>query len=488
MRKGRLGVLELIDRNVDMLLNLLSTLLAYFSASSFNSGIAMQKDGVFLSLNEVWTVAIITANVTLASFVFTLSGLYDGAGYRGRFSSLSAPFRANAIYYGFVALVILLTASGQLTVFLLWWALLSAVICTVFLALKRKIVRGIQRFFFKNRAAVRRIIIVGDNFDVAREYIRQSEGDIERGDRIVGYVGYKESGGLGAPRLGSFSEFSTVLERYKPTDAVFAIDSYDKARLIGLVNMCDDRCVRVFFLPVTYGFFKTPRQIEEVGTLPVINLHTTPLDNFAGAFLKRLIDIASSLVLIILTSPIMLFAAIGVKLSSAGPVIFRQVRVGRMGKNFVMLKFRSMRVNNLSDSAWTTDADPRKTRFGNFIRKTAIDELPQLFNVLVGEMSLVGPRPEIPEFVERFKNDIPLYMIKHYVKPGMTGLAQIKGLRGDTSVEDRIREDLDYIENWTPWLDLYIIIRTPFALINKNERYIKEEIKGPILDDETTRG
>jgi hypothetical protein len=141
-----------------------------------------------------------------------------------------------------------------------------------------------------------------------------------------------------------------------------------------------------------------------------------------------------------------------------------------MGKPFIMLKFRSMRPN--PGDGWTTNNDPRKTRFGTFLRRTAIDELPQLFNVLSGSMSLVGPRPELPKFVEQFKKYIPLYMVKHYVKPGITGLAQIKGLRGDTSVEDRIHEDIFYIEQWSIWLDLYILFKTPLKAFNKNEKYV----------------
>ena len=142
-----------------------------------------------------------------------------------------------------------------------------------------------------------------------------------------------------------------------------------------------------------------------------------------------------------------------------------------------MLKFRSMRVNEESDRAWTTDLDPRKTRFGAFLRRTAIDELPQLFNVLSGSMSLVGPRPEIPVFVNRFKETIPLYMVKHYVKPGITGLAQIKGLRGDTSIEARILEDIDYIENWSLMLDIMILLKTPFKAFNKNEKFVGQKDK-----------
>ena len=174
-------------------------------------------------------------------------------------------------------------------------------------------------------------------------------------------------------------------------------------------------------------------------------------------------DVVGSLVLIVLTSPIMLGVAIGVKLSSPGPIIFKQERVGLNKRPFMMYKFRSMRVNAVEDSAWSTNSDPRKTRFGSIIRKFSLDELPQFFNVLKGDMSLVGPRPEIPFHVEHFKEEIPRYLVRQQVRPGLTGWAQINGLRGDTDIAERIRYDIWYIENWTVALDIKILFRTVFG-------------------------
>ncbi len=164
----------------------------------------------------------------------------------------------------------------------------------------------------------------------------------------------------------------------------------------------------------------------------MINLRRIPLENLGNAFLKRAFDIVGAAILIVVTSPLMLLAAVGVKLSSPGPIIFRQVRVGKNKKEFYMYKFRSMRVNAKQQTGWSRDVDPRKTAFGSFIRKFSIDELPQFFNVLKGDMSLVGPRPEVPHFVEQFKEEIPRYMVKHQVRPGITGWAQVNGLRGET--------------------------------------------------------
>ena len=184
---------------------------------------------------------------------------------------------------------------------------------------------------------------------------------------------------------------------------------------------------------------------------------------------KRAFDIVGAAVLIVVTSPLMLLAAVGVKLSSPGPIIFRQIRVGKNKKEFYMYKFRSMRVNAKEQTGWSRDVDPRKTAFGSFIRKFSIDELPQFFNVLKGDMSLVGPRPEVPHFVEQFKEEIPRYMVKHQVRPGITGWAQVNGLRGDTSIRERIEHDLYYIENWNILFDVKILLMTLFRAVNKEK-------------------
>ena len=227
---------------------------------------------------------------------------------------------------------------------------------------------------------------------------------------------------------------------------------------------------RSALLPSFHQFVSSRPFIEQEAGLPLVRINRIALDNMGLAFVKRLADIVGSFVLIVVTSPIMAMAAVGTKLSSPGPIIFRQTRVGRGRKPFCIFKFRSMRINDASDSAWTTASDPRRTPFGSFMRHYSIDELPQLFNVLKGDMSLVGPRPEIPQHVNSFKLSIPLYMVRHQVRPGMTGWAQVNGLRGDTSVEQRVEYDLFYIENWSLLFDLRILLMTPFrGIVNKQE-------------------
>ena len=192
-----------------------------------------------------------------------------------------------------------------------------------------------------------------------------------------------------------------------------------------------------------------------------------PLDDAFNKTIKYLSDYIIAIIAIIITSPIMIITAIAIKLTSPGPIIFKQERIGYHGEPFNMYKFRSMRVQSPSDekSEWTTKDDPRKTKVGDIIRKTSIDELPQFFNVLKGEMSVVGPRPERPYFVDEFRKEIPKYMVKHQVRPGITGWAQIHGCRGDTSIKKRIEFDIEYVENWHMGLDLGIMIKT---VVKKN--------------------
>ena len=481
MQNQRKGVLDIVEGYIDMLLNLLSILMAYFFT------VTIFGDTV-VALSNVRTIAFMLATAFSSYLIYHLMNMYKLSRYRELNRFWPRVINANFVLYGVVEILVAFITVAKARSFLLIWVLIAAVISTAIVTFKIRFIRAMLALFRTNQYNLRRIIVVGDNATSAAEYIKQvTENNSTYGAMILGYVGDKITEDIGADKLGSFSNLGEILDKYKPSDVIFAIDSYDKRRLIKLVNMCDDRCIKVYFLPVIYGFFKNHRQIEQVGNIPVINAHSTPLDNAANAALKRMVDIVGSLFLIVLTSPLMLFAVIGIKLTSPGPVIFHQIRLGKMGKRFKMMKFRSMRVENNTTKEWTVDTDDRKTKFGNFLRKTSIDELPQLFNVLMGSMSLVGPRPEIPVFVDYFKERIPLYMVKHYVKPGMTGYAQIKGLRGDTSVEERIYADITYIENWSFWFDLSILLKTPLKAINRNERYVSEEFSGNRLDDETTR-
>lgn len=316
----------------------------------------------------------------------------------------------------------------------------------------------------------RKIIIVG-NGSGAIAFSEQIAENAHFGYNVVGCVTDDENSEFN--KLGNLSELDEIIKKENPFEIAIAFETENKAQIQEIINTCDKNGIRALIIPATYRYFKSKCQIDMIGDLPIINTRTIPLDNIANAVMKRIMDIVISLIMIILTSPIMLFAIIGVKLSSKGKVIFKQKRVGKNNEIFTMYKFRSMKENDESDTAWTTDDDPRKTRFGTFMRKTGIDELPQLFNVLFGSMSIIGPRPELPKYVEEYSKTIPLYMVKHQVKPGITGLAQIYGFRGDTSIEKRIELDIKYIENWSLFNDIKILVITPFKMFNRNEKYVK---------------
>ncbi len=465
MQNENRGVFSALESYIDMSINMVAFVISYILV------ILLEEPKVPL-VNPV-TVIILCFNMLISSFVYHMLNVYRPSRYMKPYRSFPEIFKVNAIYFGSIAVVSAFITRVGYRQFIMFWILFSAIISTAFLTFKRHFIKVVLALLRSRQYHLRKVIIVGDNTAAAADYIKEVASNSQYGTLVIGYVGDKiNHEEVDVEKLGAFKDLAKILDKYRPTDVVFAIDAYDKRHLIRLVNMCDDRCIKVYFLPVIYGFFKNSRQIEQMGSVPLINIHSTPLDNPANAAVKRAFDIVGSLFLILITMPIMIFAAIGVYATSPGPIFFKQKRVGRLGKYFTMLKFRSMHVNSDSNKAWTTGADPRKTKFGTFLRRTAIDELPQLFNVLAGSMSLVGPRPEIPVFVEHFKEIVPLYMIKHYVKPGITGLAQIKGFRGDTSIEARIHEDIEYIEHWSLLLDLYVLFKTPFKALNKNEKYV----------------
>lgn len=277
--------------------------------------------------------------------------------------------------------------------------------------------------------------------------------------------------------LASDEDLETILiERPDIDEVVLALEPEEYKGIASLISICEKQGVRFFIIPFYNDLIPANPLFEKIGKTRLINMRANRLEQHGWAFIKRTFDVVLSGAGIILLSPLLAIIAIGVKLSSPGPVFFRQERVGLNRKKFTMLKFRSMRVNEGADITWTKNNDSRRTRFGSFIRKISLDELPQLFNVLKGDMSLVGPRPELPFFVDQFKESIPLYMVKHQVKPGITGWAQVNGYRGDTSIKKRIELDLWYIDNWSIMLDLRILFMTvPWAMINDERNGIIPE-------------
>ena len=359
-------------------------------------------------------------------------------------------------------------------VFLYWC------VSTTLIILKRYIIRGFLKHTGQFGYSKKHVVIVG-NGRHAFQYIQDITRNPYTAITVDGYVSKVQKEGLGEC-LGSYEDLENILQEREIDELVVALEAHEIEYMKEVIACADKEGVRLSLIPFFNEYFPTHTRMEIIGSSKLIDMRATPLDNILSAGIKRLIDICGSLFGIIFLSPVMVAVAIGVKVSSPGPALFGQDRIGKDKKPFRMLKFRSMKVNSTETTGWSTNADKRKTRFGSIIRKYSIDELPQLFNVLKGDMSLVGPRPEVPHYVRQFKEDVPLYLLRQQVKPGMTGWAQIHGLRGDTSIEDRVKYDIWYIENWSLGLDIKILLKTVFGGFKNNEVIISN---GSTKEEET---
>ena len=340
-------------------------------------------------------------------------------------------------------------------------------------SLMRKSVRYGLRRMRRKSYNVKHILLVGYS-RAGEEYINKIKANPEWGYEVCGILDDHVPVGAvykGVRVTGEIDTLQTVLTDNQLDEIGITLSLSDYDRLEAIVKLCEKSGVHTKFIPDYNSVIPSRPYLEDLDGLAVVNIRRVPLNNMANMLMKRLVDIAGALTAIVLCSPFMLTAAIAVKVTSRGPLIFKQERVGLHNKPFQMYKFRSMEVQSDAEEkkGWTVKNDPRVTKVGRLLRSTSIDELPQLFNVLKGDMSMIGPRPERPLFVEKFREEIPRYMIKHQVRPGITGWAQVNGYRGDTSIKKRIEYDLYYIENWSMAFDMKILFLTFFrGFINKN--------------------
>lgn len=343
----------------------------------------------------------------------------------------------------------------------------------VFEEIERLAIRAFLRSIRKNGYNQKHVLLVGYS-KAAEQYIDRIKQNPQWGYSIRGILDDNIARGTmykGVKVIGSVGNLPYILPENRLDEIAITLGLEEYYKLEKIVAECEKSGVHTKFIPDYGNIIPTRPYTEDLLGLPVINIRYVPLSNTFNALIKRLTDIVGSINCIIIFSPVMLVSAILVKATSSGPLIFKQERVGLHNKPFQMYKFRTMYVQTEEEErkGWTQKNDPRVTSVGKFLRKTSLDEFPQLFNVLKGDMSLVGPRPERPQYVEKFREEIPRYMIKHQVRPGMTGWAQVNGYRGDTSIRKRIEHDLYYIENWTLGLDMKILFLTVFkGFINKN--------------------
>jgi len=454
----------------DALLAMWAFVLAY--GIRFESGLIPVTRG-YPPIEQYLKVAPIVALVI--PLAFQLQGIYRLRRGRSRVDDFFAVLIGSilAVVFGVVCTLYISVyyaseeekARGAYEVSQIVWGIFL-VLNVAFTYLSREIVRETLERRWRAGVGLKRILIAGAG-DLGRMVADRVLQHREFGFQVVGFVddraGGDHIGYRGIPLLGTLTEVREIAQRERVDHLYVALPLEEHTKLLDLVEVASRECIDVKVVPDVLQFITLRATLEDLDGLPMININDVPLQGF-NAWLKRVIDVVlSSMALLVLAIPFAIIAAL-VKLTSRGRVFYAQERMGLDGRGFTVYKFRSMWENAESDSGpvWAPEDDPRATPVGRWLRQLDLDELPQFWNVLRGDMSIVGPRPERPFFVEQFKHRIPQYMLRHKVKAGITGWAQVNGWRGNTSLEKRIEYDLYYIENWSVTLDLKIMWMTVF--------------------------
>jgi putative colanic acid biosynthesis UDP-glucose lipid carrier transferase len=466
--KGHANLLSQLLRLSDISLISVCGILSYYSSNAYETFTAVGVQGLPQSYLQVILLAVL-----LAVLIFPLFTIYRV--WRG--SSTLSEIKNLTMAWGMVALSLTLlafiTKSGAdysrswMAIWLVtgWFALVGS----------RVVLRYVLRYLRSSGFNHRHIVIVGTGDQAAIVADR-----LQKSTWFGLEISALFSSGQVSEYLPPWLRDKKIITEYqdlrrhvddKNVDQVWISLPHSEEKTIReVINALEGSAAEIRYVPDIFEYQLMHHSLSEVAGVPVVNISYSAIDG-ANKLLKTVEDYVLASVLLIFAGPLMALIAIGVKLSSPGPVFYKQKRVGWNGREFTMLKFRSMPVEAERDTGpvWASKLDKRATPFGSFLRKTSLDELPQLFNVLRGEMSLIGPRPERPVFVEQYKDEIPHYNKKHLVKAGLTGWAQVHGWRGNTCLHTRIEHDLYYIENWSLWLDIKIIVMTLFrGLIHKN--------------------
>ncbi len=401
------------------------------------------------------------------ALVFRRLGLYEPMRARARVFELkkilNASFLATLI---FITILYLIKEDRYSRGVFAYFLLLNILLLSVL----RWLIRSVLAWFRRKGYNLRHILIVGDGV-LAQQVADKIKEHAEYGFKVAGFIS-KESSCVGSriknvKVVGTYGQIKGILKESSIDQVVIAMP-FEHIRLLKVIlNDIYDELVEIKIVPDFYQYFTIRKGIDDLDGLPVISLRESPIYGWNKVF-KRAFDIIVSMLILVALSPFMLLIALLIKLSSPGPIIYKQKRMGLDGKTFKIAKFRTMVANaeGSTGPVWAKKKDSRRTRIGAMLRRFNLDELPQFVNVLKGQMSIVGPRPERPEFMKDFKDRIPEYMLRHKMKAGITGWAQVNGLRGDTSLEERTKYDLYYIEHWSLWFDIKIFIRSFIAVKN----------------------
>jgi len=433
-----------------------------------------------LLLNHVTTIFAVNRNSTILLFfvlvipsyilLYSFFGLYKPQRTnRTVFSESSNILKANITE--FLVLSILISV-GLLPVtldYIISFTIINFILATI----ERASLRGVLRILRAKGFNTKYILIIGAG-EVGQNVVNTIKVNTYLGYKVIGFLDDHIEGELdGIEILGKIEDLEKILSEKMVDRVIVSVAPRHYKVLEKIMNNCEKMGVRADIVPDYYRYITAHPSIELIDNIPLISVRFLPLDITYNDLFKRICDILFVVIVGIIISPILLIVALAVKLDSPGNIIYKQERIGKGGVPFQIYKFRSMSSENeyIDDKKWTQKDDPRITKVGHFIRKTSIDELPQFYNILKGDMSLIGPRPERPYFVKKFREDVPKYMIKHHVRPGMTGWAQVNGYRGNTSIVKRIEYDIYYVENWTFLLDLKIFYKTIPTLINDKNAY-----------------
>jgi exopolysaccharide biosynthesis polyprenyl glycosylphosphotransferase len=417
-----------------MVIQIANMVVVYFFSRLYDLKRSMPR------LDEFYRLFAATSIGTIATIAFTT--------FLFKNSNLELDFPRAMVVYAWLLTVVFVTASRSL------------------LVLARNSLR--KRGFW-----IDRLLIVGTG-EVGRMILQKIRQMPRLGYQVVGFVdGQVQSGQqiMGVPVLGGVDDIPDLIVEHGIEEVIVGRPELSHQELLSIISRCERGQVGIKIFPDVFQIIATELSIGDLGGLPLLTVRDIALRGWKLT-LKRAVDLIGSALLLVLLSPLLMLVALAIKLDSRGSVFYAQERMGLDARPFWCLKFRSMRADAEKDGpGWTTEDDPRVTRLGRFIRRFSVDELPQLINVFLGEMSLVGPRPERPMYVEQFRRSIPRYMDRHREKAGMTGWAQINGLRGDTSIAERTKYDVWYIENWSLWLDFRILLRTAVGIFGGRNAY-----------------
>jgi Undecaprenyl-phosphate glucose phosphotransferase len=407
--------------------------------------------------------------VLLFLFIFRALGFYVRP-QTGTFGD-KLPRLVRACGWGFLITVAMTSLIRTPHEFARWVILISLVTVPLLLVIQRFILFRLELHYAKHREVVNRVVILGTDSVAARIKLALKQEPRLR-SRVIAFL--RTSDAVSDPAIpaelirGRLDELENLVAGGEVDQVILADPALPHDRTAEIILCCERGLVSFMLVPDLYSVLTTKVHVESVGEIPLIGLSKWPLDYFWNRVTKRVEDIVGSLVGLLISSPVIAVAVPVIKLTSPGPVFYRQERCGEGGERFFIYKLRTMNAEAEAETGpvWATEGDPRRTKFGTFLRQYNLDELPQFWNVLTGDMSLVGPRPERPHFVEQFKEDISRYMWRHVSKPGMTGWAQVNGLRGNTDIRERIKYDLYYLENWSLSFDFKILMKTLFTRKN----------------------